>query len=367
MKSLSEQIENCLVSGEYDLAIKRYMDMAYESGIGSHIEKSIEIKLKHENNDATWYKDLQSMLTTTSNEKNVNPLDYSLSDVSKIYSKGKFQLSSVNYSFSGGEVIGIVGENGNGKTTLLRLMADRLSCTNGKIIWPEELGNTHYELKSSIAYIPQRIPRWYGKLKDNLHFNASVNGDFGYKNDLYVNYVLERFNLKKYADLTWDQISSGYKTRFEIAKIVMQRPNLLILDEPLANLDINAQQTLLTDLKMMVKASNRRMTILLSSQQLYEVEKIADKIIMLKNGKIVETLNGLDEGTVSIIEFESSLSKNELINFFPEGSKLENNGAYYTLSSGLTPSEVINIFAKNQLPLSYYRDITYSSKRFFNN
>src|SRR5690606_22151851 len=124
------------------------------------------------------------------------------------------------------------------------------------------------------VFIPQRIPKWYGLLKDNLHFSAAIAGLTGAENELMVDFMLERLNLTQYALLTWEQISSGYRTRFELARILLQKPQLLILDEPLANLDINAQQTILNDLRFITKSAYNPMGILLSSQQLHEVEKV---------------------------------------------------------------------------------------------
>ena len=146
-----------------------------------------------------------------------------------------------------------------------------------------------YAIKNHIAFIPQRIPKWYGLLKDNLHFSASIAGIYGAKNNLMVNFMLERLNLSSYAHLTWNQISSGYRTRFEIARILLQKPRLLILDEPLANLDINAQQTILTDLIFMAKGAHNPMGIILSSQQLHEVEKVADTVIFITGTKVENT------------------------------------------------------------------------------
>ncbi len=90
----------------------------------------------------------------------------------------------------------------------------------------------YYQVKHEVAFIPQRIPRWFGSLKDNLHFYASVNGFYGSENELMTDFMLTRFGLTRFANLSWNQLSSGYRTRFEIAKILLKRPKLLILDEP---------------------------------------------------------------------------------------------------------------------------------------
>ncbi len=141
-------------------------------------------------------------------------------------------------------MLGIVGENGNGKTTLLRCMAGQLALDSGVLNFTRLEKPDHYGIKHQLAFIPQRIPRWFGLLKDNLHFSAAISGVKGEENNVMVDFMLERLDLTPYAHLTWNQISSGYRTRFEIARILLLKPKLLILDEPLANLDINAQQSI---------------------------------------------------------------------------------------------------------------------------
>lgn len=137
----------------------------------------------------------------------------------------------------------------------MRCLAGQLERSSGVLSYfGIDKENELFDIKHRVAFIPQRIPRWYGLLKDNLHFSAAISGIHGKENDRMVQFMLERMNLTKYAQLTWDRISSGYRTRFEIARILLQKPNLLILDEPLANLDIHAQQTLLSDLRFLVKS-----------------------------------------------------------------------------------------------------------------
>ena len=185
---------------------------------------------------------------------------------------------------STGDILGVVGENGNGKTTLLRCLAGQLALDSGSVHHTQIKEPGYYAIKHQVAFIPQRIPRWYGLLKDNLHFSAAIADVHDEENDLMVDFMLERLGLGSYANYTWNQISSGYRTRFEIARVLLQKPSLLILDEPLANLDINAQQTILTDLRFMAKSIKHPMGVVLSSQQLHEVEKIADNVLFIKRG-----------------------------------------------------------------------------------
>jgi ABC-2 type transport system ATP-binding protein len=226
----------------------------------------------------------------------------------------------------------------------------------------------YYAIKNHIAFIPQRIPKWYGMLQDNLHFSAALNGVIGQKNNLMVRFMLERLGLTNFAHLNWNQISSGYRTRFELARILLQKPRLLILDEPLANLDINAQQTILTDLIFMAKGLHNPMGIILSSQQLHEVEKVADTVLFIKQGQCLYSSDDkATQITSTAIEFETMASREKIMAIFnADEIELQYNGGFYTLISTIhTPQTIINKMIIAGLPITYFRDITYSTKRFF--
>lgn len=287
--------------------------------------------------------------------------------MNKTYSGSMFSLRSVSLQVRSGDILGVVGENGHGKTTLLRCLAGQLALDSGELHFPQ-LGNAdHYAIKHEIAFIPQRIPRWYGQLKDNLHFSAAIAGITGGRNRLMVDFMLERLNLTPYAELNWNQISSGYRTRFEIARILLQRPSLLILDEPLANLDINAQQTILTDLRYMAKSIYQPMGIILSSQQLHEVEKVADTVMFIRNGNcLFSTADETGKGP-RVVELETQASREQLIEVLRDNSAVVSyNGGFYTITSeNLAVGEILARLVQENVPVSYFRDITHSTKRFF--
>src|SRR5690606_10595788 len=106
----------------------------------------------------------------------------------------------------------------------------------------------------------------------NLKFTASHYGIKGEENELIVLMYMIRFGLWKYRNHQWSELSSGYKMRFELARTFLRKPSILLLDEPLANLDVLAQQLILEDLKHLSHSLANPMGIILSSQQLYEVE-----------------------------------------------------------------------------------------------
>jgi ABC-2 type transport system ATP-binding protein len=181
-----------------------------------------------------------------------------------------------------------------------------------------------------------------------------------------VDFMLERLDLTPYAHLTWNQISSGYRTRFEIARILLQKPKLLILDEPLANLDINAQQSILTDLRFMAKSVHNPMGILLSSQQLHEVEKIADTVLLIKKGFCLFR-TGEQEKTAHafVVELETTANREALLQVLDNKSELQYNGGFYTITSKELPAQaILSGLVNAHIPITYFRDITHSTKRF---
>ena len=379
--SVAAEISSYLKHGDYSVAVRRTLDFCLDTGNGSLIENAIEWSRQyHEYGNAKETKTLpedfvfkaenilgQASALQAAGSYQKYPL-INADKICKTYSGGNFSLKPISLAINTGNVLGVVGENGNGKTTLLRCLAGQLALDDGEIKYHLLQKPDHYAIKNHVAFIPQRIPKWYGMLKDNLHFSASIAGVYGAKNDLMVNFMLERLNLSSYAHLTWSQISSGYRTRFEIARILLQKPRLLILDEPLANLDINAQQTILTDLIFMAKGTHNPMGIILSSQQLHEVEKVADTVIFIKQGNCLYSSNDKEEKiTSNAVEFETIATRDSIINLFGEGNiELQFNGGFYTIiSSTLSAQQIIGKMIDAKIPVTYFRDITYSTKRFF--
>lgn len=375
--SAAAEIASWLKHGDHQLAVRRTLDLCLDTADDALIRTAIAWSRQYhesENSNSVpdnFAADAATILSRASALLRPAPAPFPLvtaAKIAKTYSSGNFSLKPISIALNTGNVLGVVGENGNGKTTLLRCLAGQLSLDAGSIQYHLLQQPDNYAIKNHIAFIPQRIPRWYGMLKDNLHFSAAIAGVHGSRNDLMVDFMLERLNLRRYASLTWNQISSGYRTRFEIARILLQQPKLLILDEPLANLDINAQQTILTDLIFMSKAAHNPMGIILSSQQLHEVEKVADTVIFIKNGNCLYSSNDKEEKiTSNAVEFETTAGRETILQLFEAGSiELQFNGGFYTIiSTGYTAQQVIARMVEAKLPLTYFRDITYSTKRFF--
>jgi ABC-2 type transport system ATP-binding protein len=159
--------------------------------------------------------------------------------------------------------------------------------------------------------------------------------------------------------------------RFELARMLLRKPKVLLIDEPLANLDIIAQQTVLEDFRAIAKSVFRPIGIVLSSQQLYEVEKTSDQVIFLKHG-VQKNLYGSAAAETEaelVIEFESPWTQRDLNQAFwgANLSSLQFNGGTYiaTFGGAQTVSGFMKCAVEKDIPIIYFRNISNSTRRFF--
>ena len=293
-------------------------------------------------------------------------------EVRKHYALGRFQLGPISLSIKKGQVYGLVGENGNGKTTLLRILARDLSYDSGVVkYYFTERPKNDYDLRTKLIYIPQRTEKWYGSLEDNLKFTLSSYGILAEENELRTLLMIARLGLWQYQHLDWNALSSGYKMRFELARTLLRQPEILLLDEPLGNLDVLAQQVILEDLKMIANSVNHPIALILSSQQLFEVEKISDKVIFLRNGQYRDNAEATttEEAMPLIVEIDTTNTREELMAVFKAFAleKLNYNGGVYVayFRPNTEYSAVLEALGKAKIDLTYIRNISASTRRFF--
>ena len=293
---------------------------------------------------------------------------YTAEKLIKYYPKSNFKLEIPAVQLAANTITGVVGENGNGKTTLLNIIAGNLSVDSGNYSYftatPKSTKDWE-RIKDRIGFIPQRIPKWYGTLLQNLQLKAAVEKIPTEAIDNELDTLLDFLGLSKYKHLKWTEISTGYRLRFELARILIGNPELLVLDEPIANLDINAQQQFLSDLKSI--AQERNVAVILSSQQLHEIETVADQMIFIKAGKAVFS------GNISTLETATNtievLVKDEakLLEFLANTAFThEKRGVYYQIQIGETlGNEFLYELIQKGIQINYYRDISKSTKKLF--
>jgi ABC-2 type transport system ATP-binding protein len=210
-------------------------------------------------------------------------------DLVRGYADGGFRLGPISLELRSGEITAIVGRNASGKTTFLRLLHGDLKPDSGHATYPmlQSVGDDWIAIKEKIAFVPQLPDRWYGRLRNNLNYVAATYGARGAANKELVDWQLARYGLSEYENAGWDEISGGYKIRFELARALVSQPKLLVLDEPLAYLDIITRQKFLLDLRSIASSLENPIPIVVTSQHLYEIEAIADQLVILDDGNCV--------------------------------------------------------------------------------
>ncbi len=367
-----EETAEQISSGNYDQALKRIIDFTLDTE-QVRLYRKVNLFLKwfygrqHSEEVPEKLNVLLSEITEELQHK--EPVDrHILTKMigwEKKYSQS-FTLGPVSLELRTGEITGLVGENGNGKTTLLRSLCGELKSDKGELYYLFPYTDT-YDLRSKLIYIPQRTPSWRGSLIQNLLFTAV---SYGYSPEEAVEItelVIARLGLREFRDYAWKNLSSGYKMRFELARMLLRRPKILLIDEPLANLDIIAQQTVLEDLRQIADSPFRPLAVVLSSQQLYEVEKNSGQIIFLKKGR-QQNLDAHEAGSL-IIEFETDEGIAELkrkLSMLPMHS-LEQNGSTFiaTFNGDMKREDFIKFSLDQEINLVYFRDISKSSRVFF--
>lgn len=283
-----------------------------------------------------------------------------------------FHLPPVDLHLYAGEITGIVGENGNGKTTLLRMLAGDLEPSGGNVSYPQFGVSNWYDIKQHIAYIPQHITPWVGALKTNLLFTAAVHGVPTDIIEEQVDFVIHRLGLTKYEDANWSEISGGYKLRFELARAIVWKPSLLIIDEPLAHLDINAQQIFIQDIRYLAQSEKFPMSVFISSQHLHEMESISDNILFIKNGELLYNGKMQDfaqDRTQNQYELTTTASYAALCKALEsiEEIKVDDVGQTKVIHTpiSLTPAKLFSLLGAHNIDVQYFRDISTSTLKLF--
>ncbi len=364
-------------NNDLDLGFRRLLDCVIDTQQMEIYQKAIALtdwKYSSQYDEQTFKEkaikllDLVAQIKLIPAERNVV---LSAENVVKSYAKG-FTLGPVSVSIEKGHIFGLVGENGNGKTTLLRVLAKELYHDSGQITYNlKKKYTSDYDLRTRLVYIPQRTKKWHGSLQDNLKFVLANYGVPAKEIETRMLIMIARFGLWEYKDLQWNELSSGYKMRFELVRTMLRQPEVLLLDEPLANLDVLAQQVILEDLKSIADSVTNPIAIILSSQQLYEVEKISHKVLFLKKGKQTKKDADIQQTDELVVELETNCSKNELEQCFKElhlKKIVFNGGLYFAYFDKETSfKNVLSSLAKSDLDVIYLRNISTSTRRFFVN
>ena len=193
---------------------------------------------------------------------------------------GKRILEDINFDAYEGEIIGLVGKNGAGKSTLLKLMTGLYTIDEGEIIYYDYDLKYDYEKAMSLVGTIIETPDMYKTLtgKKNLKLFKTM---FKGVDEGTIEEIVKIVEMEKYLGKKFKTYSLGMKERLAIASSLINKPKILILDEPTNGLDREGVKKIMDILKGL-----KDTTIIISSHMLKEIEDICNKIIFIDNGKI---------------------------------------------------------------------------------
>ncbi len=235
----------------------------------------------------------------------------SFQSVSKIYPATRNQpgsglkaLDNVSFDIEQGEFFGLLGPNGAGKTSLISILAGLSRASSGRVlVHDSDVLLDYANARRKLGVVPQELvfdP--FFTVREALRIQS---GYFGIKhNDDWIDELLLNLGLADKANANMRQLSGGMKRRVLVAQALVHKPQVIVLDEPTAGVDVELRQTLW---QFIAKLNKQGSTVLLTTHYLEEAEALCNRIAMLKHGRVValaQTSELLKAASSNVLRFK---------------------------------------------------------------
>ncbi len=289
------------------------------------------------------------------NKKNV----LYVKNLNKIYSKNSSKsikaINNLNLEVNEGEIFGLLGPNGAGKSTFINILAGTTIKTSGEInVWGFDIDKNPRQVRASIGIVPQEVnidP--FFTPRNILELQAGMYGIK--KKDRITDTILKLVSLEKQAKSYTRSLSGGMKRRLLVAKALVHKPPIIILDEPTAGVDVELRSNLWDNVKLLNKQG---VTIILTTHYLNEAEQMCDRIGILNKGDLVAldtTKNLLNRIQTKIVKFKVNTKVNINNNSLKSTNILSNEVNELVLSyekSSIGIDEIIKFINEQNVKIS---------------
>ena len=210
-----------------------------------------------------------------------------IQNLTKIY-KNYLAVNKINFQIEKNKTIGLLGPNGCGKTTTIGMILGLVTPTHGEILienkniklFERDKILKRFNFASPYVELPKKLT-----VKQNLEIYGRL---YGIENlSKKINEISSDLNIKSFFQRKTGELSSGQKNRVSLAKSLINKPEILLLDEPTASLDPDIGDFIRSYIQDYKKKN--KITILLASHNMDEVERLCDSVIMMRKGKIIDT------------------------------------------------------------------------------
>lgn len=207
-----------------------------------------------------------------------------VSNLSKKY-VGKPAVDNISFNVESGEIVGFLGPNGAGKTTTIRMLTGYIPPTSGTaLIGGYDIFLNSLIAKQKIGYMPENVPLYDDmRVREYLLFRAELKGLRGQDVRKHMNEALELCSIKDIKSQMISSLSKGFRQRVGLADALINKPPLLILDEPTNGLDPSQ----IRSFRELIKELAENHTILISTHILSEVELTCDRVLIINKGQMI--------------------------------------------------------------------------------
>lgn len=193
-------------------------------------------------------------------------------------------VDNVSFEISPGEIVGLLGHNGAGKTTIMKMMTGYLEPTTGTIsIDGLSISSARRQIQKKIGYLPENCPVYPEmSILGYLDYCAALHGIAEHKRPALIREAVERTALAEKAAEPIATLSRGYRQRVGVAQAILHKPDILILDEPTNGLD----PTQILQMRGLITELAKTSTVIISTHILQEVQAVCGRVIIIKNGHV---------------------------------------------------------------------------------
>ncbi len=232
--------------------------------------------------------------------------------VTKQYDK-QLALNDVNLNIGKGQIVGLLGPNGVGKSTLMKIITCFIPPTSGTAsVEGFDITDNPMEVRRCVGYLPEHNPLYLDMyVKEYLSFVAGIHGIRGKEADNRIEEMIVKTGLTVEMRKKIGALSKGFRQRVGLAQAMMHNPSVLILDEPTSGLDPNQ----LIDIRNLIRELGKEKTVLLSTHIMQEVEALCDRVVIINKGVVVANdrieniMHNEENRNVLVVEFETIVRK----------------------------------------------------------
>lgn len=194
-------------------------------------------------------------------------------------------VDDLSFSVARGEVLGLLGHNGAGKTTVMKMLTGCLEPTSGTVrVDALEIGRDTPAIQKRIGYLPENCPVWPEmRVIEFLEYQAALHGLPASRRGPAIATAIRRTDLKAKATEPIHTLSRGYRQRVGVAQAILHEPDIVILDEPTNGLD----PTQILHMRELIEELARHSTVIVSTHILQEVQAVCERVVIMRSGRKV--------------------------------------------------------------------------------